>query len=87
MARNWYPVVDYSLCKECGVCVNMCSHRVYDIQKSPSPVVVNSDDCVNGCHGCGNKCPNGAITYVGDNTGWVPPAGMKEPITGDLSKV
>jgi ferredoxin len=28
------------------------------------------------CHGCGDLCPLGAITYVGDDTGWVPPNGI-----------
>lgn len=30
---------------------------------------------IEGCHGCGNHCPNGAITHVGDDTGWTPPNG------------
>ena len=77
MSKKWYPVIDYVECAECGTCVKMCSHKVYDVKKAPSPVVVNSEGCVQGCHGCGNKCPNGAITYVGDNTGWTPPNGEK----------
>lgn len=52
----------------------MCK-RVYDVNKAPVPIVVNSDGCIQGCHGCGNLCPNGAITYVGDDTGWTPPNG------------
>ena len=38
-----------------------------------APVVVNPDGCIDRCHKCGNNCPVGAITYVGDNTGWIPP--------------
>lgn len=26
------------------------------------------------CGTCGSKCPQGAIAYVGDGTGWTPPA-------------
>lgn len=78
MSKKWYPVVDYLECIECGSCVSMCKHGVYDERRAPAPVVVNMNGCVEGCHGCGNKCPNGAITYVGDNTGWVPPNGMQE---------
>ena len=77
MSKEWYPVIDYVECVECGTCVNMCSHKVYDVEKTPSPVVINVECCVQGCHGCGNKCPNGAITYVGDDTGWTPPNGEK----------
>ena len=67
MSSEWYPVVDYSLCTECGTCVNMCCHGVYDLKKSPVPVVVNPGGCVQGCKGCGSKCPAGAISYAGDS--------------------
>ena len=77
MSKKWYPVIDYSECAECGTCVKFCPHAVYDVNKKPTPVVINLEDCVQGCHGCGNKCPKGAITYVGDNTGWTPPHGEK----------
>ena len=30
------------------------------------PKVVNTDGCIQGCKGCGNLCPSGAINYVGD---------------------
>lgn len=79
MAKTWYPVVNYVVCSECGTCVTNCSHGVYDTSKVPSPIVVNPKNCVDHCHGCGNRCPVGAITYVGDDTGWVPPNGTKEP--------
>lgn len=75
MAKTWYPVIDYTLCAECGSCVKKCTHGVYDSAKAPSPVVMNPDGCVDHCHGCGALCPTGAITYVGDNTGWTPPNG------------
>ena len=74
MAKNWYPVIDILTCMECGFCVSFCAHGVYDRSKAPTPLVVNPDGCVNRCHGCGNQCPQGAITYVGDDTGWIPPA-------------
>lgn len=75
MSKKWYPVINYVECAECGVCTSKCSHGVYNVDKAPVPVVVNSDGCIEGCHGCGNLCPNGAITYVGDDTGWTPPNG------------
>ena len=56
-------------------CVNNCPHTVYNKEKSSSPIVVRPNDCVDHCHGCGNHCPVGAITYVGDDTGWTPPNG------------
>ena len=78
MAKNWYPVIDYLTCIECGTCVSKCPHNVYDKAKAPSPVVRRPEDCVDRCHGCGNRCPVGAITYVGDDTGWTPPNGNQE---------
>ena len=75
MAKTWYPVIDYSICTECGICVSRCPHSVYDTAKAPAPVVTRPDACVDHCHGCGNRCPVGAITYVGDDTGWTPPNG------------
>lgn len=81
MAKAWYPVVDYSTCLECGTCVVKCPHGVYDVAKAPTPVVKCPDECVDHCHGCGNRCPVGAITYVGDDTGWTPPKGRAEEAT------
>ena len=78
MAKKWYPVVDYAKCAECGVCIEKCPHGVYDKTKAPTPVVKNPVSCVDHCHGCGNRCPVGAITYVGDNTGWTPPKGKQK---------
>ena len=75
MAKTWYPVINYMSCMECGACVAKCSHGVFDATKAPSPVVRNPESCMDHCHGCGNLCPVGAITYVGEDTGWTPPNG------------
>ncbi|MHB1314230.1 MAG: ATP-binding protein [Christensenellales bacterium] len=66
MSKKWYPVIDYTECAECGACVDMCRHGVYDKAKAPTPVVVFPDGCIEGCKGCGSQCPAGAIQYVGD---------------------
>ncbi len=73
MTQKWYPVVDYTECIECGLCVEKCPHGVFDPDKTPIPVVIYPEECVDHCHSCGNRCPVGAITYVGDDTGWTPP--------------
>lgn len=77
MKKKWYPIIDYLMRVECGTYVAKCPHSVYDTTKAPSPVLKNSELCVNYCHGCGDRCPVGAITYLGDDTGWVPPSGEK----------
>jgi len=66
MAKAWYPVINYEMCVECGSCVDLCQHGVYDKQKAPRPVVVNPEGCVQSCKGYGNQCPSGAIEYFGD---------------------
>ena len=76
MAKTWYPVIDYTLCTECGSCVAKCTHGVYNKAKAPVPVVVKPEACIDHCHGCGNICPSGAITYLGEDTGWTPPHGL-----------
>ena len=76
MAKNWYPMVDEKLCVQCGKCVGLCTknrHFAYDSEQAPRPVVTHPENCVDHCHGCGNLCPRGAITYFGDDTGWTPP--------------
>ena len=83
MAKTWYPVVDYSCCTECGICVSKCPHGVYDTKKAPTPVVANPGSCVDHCHGCGNRCPAGAIVYVGEDTGWTPPNRAPVPEESD----
>lgn len=79
MAKTWYPVIDYTACGACGSCINMCSQGVYDTEKAPTPVVKKPEGCVDHCHGCGSLCPQGAITYVGEDTGLTPPNGADLP--------
>jgi len=69
MSPKWYPVIDYSVCVECGACVNFCKNGVYDKTKMPSPVVIFPEGCIEGCHGCESICPEKAIEYVGDTKG------------------
>lgn len=72
MAKHWYPVTDSAVCMECGTCVLNCPHGVYNEKKAPVPVVMAPDMCVDHRHRCGNRCLVGAITYVGDDIGWMP---------------
>ncbi|MCM1565229.1 MAG: 4Fe-4S binding protein [Dehalobacter sp.] len=67
MSKTWYPVIDYEKCIECGACTDKCQHGVYNQQKAPTPVVVQPENCIHGCHGCGALCPEEAISYVGEN--------------------
>lgn len=66
MSIRWYPVIDNNQCYECGACVNKCTHGVYDKENGLSPKVINPEGCIDGCHGCGNLCPSGALQYSGE---------------------
>lgn len=65
MSKNWYPVINYDICIECGACINKCLHGVYK-KGGEKPEVVCPEGCIDGCHGCQNLCPVGAITYFGE---------------------
>jgi len=65
MSKTWYPVINYEECIECGACLEKCKHGVFK-RDGNRPVVVYPEGCVQGCRGCGNLCPVGAIDYVGD---------------------
>ena len=67
MSKNWYPMINYENCTECGSCVEFCSHGVYDEEKAPTPKVINPEGCIEGCTGCAGICPADAITYFGDS--------------------
>ena len=65
MSKKWYPVINCENCTECGACINKCSHGVYD-KESDTPKAVYPEGCIDGCRGCQQLCPTGAIDYVGD---------------------
>ncbi len=67
MSKNWYPMINYENCTECGSCIEFCSHGVYDEEKAPTPKVINPEGCIEGCKGCAGICPADAITYFGDS--------------------
>jgi NAD-dependent dihydropyrimidine dehydrogenase PreA subunit len=66
MSKNWYPMINYENCIECGSCFDMCQHGVYK-KEDNKPVAVYPEGCIEGCHGCQSQCPAEAITYFGDN--------------------
>lgn len=60
----WYPRIDPEKCRNCGVCVEFCSHGAYERDPvSGKPVVKNPFNCVVGCSGCKPQCPVGAIEF------------------------
>lgn len=63
MSKTWYPVIDYMKCISCGMCIDKCKFGVYDTTQHPKPKVINGENCIHKCHGCGNLCPMKAIMY------------------------
>jgi len=76
MAESWFPEIDYNKCIGCGKCSRKCANGVYE-NKNDKPIVIFKKGCIQGCHGCGNICPVGAIKYYGDSTDWIAPALIK----------
>jgi len=60
----WYPSIDEKKCDACGTCVEFCSLGTYSFSSGKDRVTVSSPfNCVVGCNGCQDRCPNGAISF------------------------
>jgi NAD-dependent dihydropyrimidine dehydrogenase PreA subunit len=58
---DWFPAVNLAKCSRCGACAENCPHDTYDWDKKP--IVARPYNCVVGCTGCANDCPERAITF------------------------
>jgi len=58
----WYPVIDHSLCTDCGKCFKFCLFGVYSFGEKHLKVV-NPLACKNNCPACGRNCPTSAIIF------------------------
>ncbi|WP_158863952.1 ATP-binding protein [Maribellus comscasis] len=65
----WFPVIDESLCSNCGKCARFCLFGVYSFDKKKLNVV-DPLACKNGCPACGRTCPTSAIMFprLAENT-------------------
>ena len=59
---DWFPTIDYKKCIGCMACFEKCKQGVYAKEKG-KPKVVKPKNCVVGCTGCDQVCPQGAISH------------------------
>jgi len=52
--------LDASKCRGCGLCVEVCPHRVFSIVGGNSHII-DKDRCME-CGGCAINCPFGALS-------------------------
>lgn len=57
-----------SWCKDCGICVEFCTKKVFDRDVLGSPLISRPEEC-NGCLECVLHCPDFAIQVVKGKTG------------------
>ena len=70
----WFPVIDYSRCKNCKQCLNFCLFGVYELDEDKKVKVVKPAACKTGCPACARVCPETAIIF---------PKYSDTPINGD----
>lgn len=59
----WFPVIDYSRCRQCRQCLSFCLFGVYALSPEGKVVVANPRQCKNNCPACSRICPDAAIIF------------------------
>ncbi len=59
---DWFPTIDSKKCDGCLKCVEKCANGVL-VKESGKPKVANEKNCVVGCTGCDEICPQKAISH------------------------
>ena len=53
-------IINYSWCKNCGICIAFCPRGVYTADELGAPVISHPEKCIN-CHLCVLRCPDFAV--------------------------
>ncbi len=64
MDMNW-PVIEWSACTDCSLCVDICSLLVFQLQ-GDDVVISGSEDC-DDCGECEEICPVAAIKITSES--------------------
>jgi NAD-dependent dihydropyrimidine dehydrogenase PreA subunit len=70
----WFPVIDYSRCKNCQECLSFCLFGVYGLSGDGKVQVQQPGKCKTNCPACARVCPQAAIIF---------PKYKGTPINGD----
>ena len=60
---RWYPVLDYSRCRNCRQCLDFCIFGAYSLDEEGRVRVTRPDNCKPGCPACARVCPTRAIMF------------------------
>ncbi len=63
MDQNMTPEIDYSICNNCGKCIDVCKHNVLKTRKQDGQLkvyAIQPENCT-GCSECAENCPLGCI--------------------------
>ena len=58
---EWHPTIDYSLCTNCGLCLEKCDHKVY-AKQGDKVMVAQPYECLVSCESCRHRCPVNSIS-------------------------
>lgn len=61
-----HPVINPNLCTGCGLCLEVCCNKVYDLASGRARAARPGDCCGSGHDLCAQKCPAGAISFIGE---------------------
>jgi NAD-dependent dihydropyrimidine dehydrogenase PreA subunit len=61
--QPWFPVIDYTRCKNCQQCLGFCLFGVYAVDPDGKVQVKNPASCKTDCPACARVCPETAIIF------------------------
>jgi len=60
---RWFPVVDYSRCRNCKECMSFCPFGAYTLNEEGRVRLTYPQNCKDDCPACARLCPSAAIMF------------------------